>query len=457
MDKLKSLFSFWATGPDAPRIEDQEQVDRSYRKIRRGLVVFLTLGYGTYYVCRLALSVIKKPLIDNGIFTAEELGQIGSALFFGYAAGKITNGFLSDHTNTRRFMVTGLMVSAICNIVMGFSTALTVFTVMWALNGWFQSFGAASSVVTLSRWFSNSERGVYYGIWSSSHSIGEGLTYIGTAFVVAAFGWRAGFIGAGAFGLAFCILLAIFIKDRPQTLGLPAVADWRNDHIASTRAEGASSKQSPKEVLAVQLGIFKHPAVWVLGLASASMYVTRYAVDSWGILYLQESRGLDLKSAGTLLGINTLAGIGGSIAYGFISDKLFNARRPPVNLIFALIEISALIVIYFVPNISYPVLAVAYAVYGFTLAGLLAVLGGLFAVDVVSKKATGAVLGFIGIFSYMGAGIQEQVSGWLIGRASHMVDGSMVYDFTIPRLFWVGMAVVSMLLAVSLWNAKAED
>ena len=329
MDKLKSLFSFWATGPDAPRIEDQEQVDRSYRKIRRGLVVFLTLGYGTYYVCRLALSVIKKPLIDNGIFTAEELGQIGSALFFGYAAGKITNGFLSDHTNTRRFMVTGLMVSAICNIVMGFSTALRVFTIMWALNGWFQSFGAASSVVTLSRWFSNSERGVYYGIWSSSHSIGEGLTYIGTAFVVAAFGWRAGFIGAGAFGLAFCILLAIFIKDRPQTLGLPAVADWRNDHIASTRAEGASSKQSPKEVLAVQLGMFKHPAVWVLGLASASMYVTRYAVDSWGILYLQESRGLDLKSAGTLLGINTLAGIGGSIAYGFISDKLFNA--PPAG------------------------------------------------------------------------------------------------------------------------------
>ncbi len=457
MEKLKSLFRFWATGPDAPPIEDQDQVDQSYKKIRRQLIVFLTLGYGTYYVCRLALSVIKKPLIDNGIFSAEDLGQIGAALFFGYAAGKITNGFLSDHTNTRRFMITGLLVSAICNIIMGFSTALTVFIVMWGLNGWFQSFGAASSVVTLSRWFSNSERGVYYGIWSSSHSIGEGLTFIGTAFVVEYFGWRAGFYGAGLIALVFCIFLAIFIKDRPQTLGLPAVADWRNDHIAATRAEGAAAKQSPKEVVAIQLGIFKHPSVWVLGLASASMYVTRYAVNDWGMLYLQEYRGMDMTEAGALLGINTIAGIGGCIAYGFISDKLFNARRPPVNLIFALFEIAALIVIYYVPNTSYTVLAIAFAVYGFTLSGLLAVIGGLFAVDVVSKKATGAVLGFIGIFSYMGAALQSLASGWLVGRASHMVDGTMVYDFTVPRLFWVGMAVVSMLLAATLWNVKAED
>jgi len=166
---------------------------------------------------------------------------------------------------------------------------------------------------------------------------------------------------------------------------------------------------------------------------------------------------MDMTEAAGLLGINTIAGIGGCIAYGFISDKLFNARRPPVNLIFALLEIVALVVIYYVPNTSYAVLAIAFAVYGFTLSGLLAVIGGLFAVDVVSKKATGAVVGVMGIVSYIGAGLQEQVSGWLIGRGSHMVDGVMVYDFTIPHLFWVGMAVVSMLLAASLWKVKAEE
>lgn len=453
MNKLKSLFYFWATGPDRAPITDQAQVDRSYTKIRRQLIIFLTFGYGVYYVCRLALSVIKKPLIDNGIFTPEELGQIGAALFYGYAAGKLTNGFLSDHTNTRRFMVTGLLLSALCNIAMGFSTALTAFIIMWALNGWFQSFGAASSIVTLSRWFSNSERGVYYGIWSSSHSIGEGITFIGTAVVVEYFGWRAGFVGAGIFALLVAVLLSVFLKDRPQTLGLPTVAEWKD----GKKVEEDSSKPLQKDILSHQLAVFKYPAVWVLALASASMYITRYAVNNWGILYLQEFRGIDMTEAAGLLGINTIAGIGGCIAYGFISDKLFNARRPPVNLIFALLEIVALVVIYYIPNTSYAVLAVAFAVYGFTLSGLLAVIGGLFAVDVVSKKATGAVIGVMGIVSYIGAGLQEQVSGWLIGRGSHMVDGAMVYDFTIPRLFWVGMAVVSMVLAASLWKVRATE
>ena len=31
--------------------------------------------------------------------------------------------------------------------------------------------------------------------------------------------------------------------------------------------------------------------MWVLGLASACMYVSRYAINSWGMLYLQENRG----------------------------------------------------------------------------------------------------------------------------------------------------------------------
>ena len=39
-----------------------------------------TIGYGTYYVCRLSLNVIKKPIVDNGVFSETELGIIGSVL-----------------------------------------------------------------------------------------------------------------------------------------------------------------------------------------------------------------------------------------------------------------------------------------------------------------------------------------------------------------------------------------
>src|SRR3546814_5700088 len=105
-----------------------------------------------------------------------------------------------------------------------------------------------------------------------------------------------------------------------------------------------------KSVLALQLSILKIPAIWILCLASATTYVTRYAINSWGILYLQEARGFSLPAAGTLLMTSTLAGIAGAIAFGFVSDKLFNARRPPVNLLFGLMELAGLGLLFFGPQ-----------------------------------------------------------------------------------------------------------
>ena len=50
-----------------------------------------TFGYGMYYVCRLSLNVVKKPIVDEGIFSETELGIIGSVLFFTYANFLIMN------------------------------------------------------------------------------------------------------------------------------------------------------------------------------------------------------------------------------------------------------------------------------------------------------------------------------------------------------------------------------
>ena len=117
--------------------------------------------------------MVKKPLIDAGIFTATDLGTIGSALFYTYAFGKLFNGFLSDHTNPKRFLALGFLLSALANMMMGFSTTVLVATIAWGLNGWFQSFGAPTSVVAMTAWFSNSERGRTYGVWSMAHSLGK--------------------------------------------------------------------------------------------------------------------------------------------------------------------------------------------------------------------------------------------------------------------------------------------
>jgi OPA family sugar phosphate sensor protein UhpC-like MFS transporter len=111
-DAPRSWFlRVFAAGKDKPLLDDPAQIDHLYRRYRFSIMTATTLGYGLSYTCRLGLSVVKKPLIDGGIFTADELGLIGSAIFWGYAVGKLCNGFLADHANMRAFLAAGVLVS----------------------------------------------------------------------------------------------------------------------------------------------------------------------------------------------------------------------------------------------------------------------------------------------------------------------------------------------------------
>ena len=445
----KILNFFKADEYQAPLV-DQNQIVSQYSKYRKEVLASIIVLYGVGYTCRLALSIVKKPLIDNGIFSIRDLGLVGSAYFYGYALGKFFNGFLADYTNIKRFFTFGLIASGLINISMGLNQSLILWVIFWFINGWVQGIGAPSCAIALTNWFSPKERGRYYGIWSTAHSIGEGLTFIGTAALVDYFSWRSGFIVPGILLIIVTAIGYRFLQDSPKSLGLPSIGSWKKE------TDLTPISKNFKEVLNNQLKIVKYPSIWILGLASSTMYVTRYAINSWGILYLQEIRGYSLVEAGSIIGLNTFTGIIGCVAYGFISDKYFNARRPPVTLMFGIVEIASLFLIFFGPD-STVVLTMAFLIYGFTLSGLLAVLGGLFAIDIAPKNISGAAMGFIGLFSYIGAGLQEKISSVLIKTSTENDTSALLYNFDGAIIFWVFASIVSFILSLALWNKKTED
>ena len=422
-------------------------IDAQYRRHRVRVMLAITLGYGFIYTCRLGLSIVKKPLIDGGVFTVDELGMIGSALFYGYAFGKFFNGFMADHFRPRLFFSLSILISAIINLMMGWSTLVWVSVVLWALNGWFQGMAAPAAVVTVTNWFSLGERGRRYGVWNASHSIGEGLTFYVIAAIVASYGWQYGFIAPGILCIAVAAWVYTFLQNAPQTIGLPEIHDWKGEQ---------REKKSALSTWQTQCQVFGIRAMWIVAISSGLMYVTRYAINSWGVLYLQEIRGYTLLEAGFFLSVNTMAGIVGSIAFGYISDRVFDARRPPANLIFAIVEVIALLVIFYGP-MNYFVLIAAFALYGAALSGLMASLGGLFGVDISPRGSAGAAMGFVGVFSYLAAATQENVSATLITSGITLTDGVRSYDFDLAINFWVGSSILSMLLAATLWNTKVRD
>ena len=444
---IKNFLTFFAPLPTLPVIKDQAEVYKKYKKYKWSVFISATAGYALFYVCRLSISVIKKPLVDENIFTTEQLGTIGSALFFSYAVGKLVNGFFSDHTNINRFIAFGLLATSLCNLAMGFFSNFLVFILVWGLNGWFQSLGAAPCVVGLTRWFNAKERGTYYGIWSTSHNIGKAITFSLLPFLISIGGWQWGFWGAGIAGILGAIIVKLMLFDSPESKGLPPVA-------VQVRAEESELSHEDQSVKASQKSILKNPYIWLLALSSAFMYISRYAIESWGIFYAQAQKGYSNIEAGEIIGMTAITGIIGTAISGLISDKYFKGSRNIPALTAGLLNIISIAIFLFYPEASFWTDALAMLIHGFAIGILITFLGGLMAVDLAPKKAAGAAMGLIGIASYIGAGIQELISGFLIGDTKIIVDNVITYDFSVARYFWLSAAMVSVLIALPLWKAQ---
>ncbi len=524
------LLDFFKTGPDLPLLADKEGIRRLYERKRRTVFLGLIFGYSFFYVCRLTISVAKKPIIDSGVLDAEQLGTIGSAFFLVYAFGKLTNGFLADRSNIGRFMSTGLLVSAALLVIFGFTHAFWLFVLLWGVSGWFQAMGSAPSGASISQWFSNRERGTRYAIWSSAHPLGEGLSMVITATVISYFGWRWGFWMAGSVSIVVALILYWMLADRPRAYGLPTVADYKDDHPAET-------VRHDDDVNRAQFEVLKNPYIWILGLSCTTVYIARYGINSWGPMYLQESKDYTLITAGLVLGWAKTFELTGAITSGFVSDFFFRARRNVTTLLYGLILIAGLVVLYMSPsthiadmdlsskevfkqgpvndslrqlfqqkqielparttvdfhegkkdennvwlvkNDRWYLFWTGYAVeqtpsrlkitakyrlstlagvalFCFGLGGTLVFVGGLIAIDICSKRASGAAMGMIGMFSYLGASLQDWVSGKLIHAGAITVDGHPIHDFNNAFLFWMGAAVASVVFACLLWNVKAKD
>lgn len=446
---LNNIFKFYKVGELRKALKETDFIDKLYKKKRISVFLSITIGYGFFYVGRLALSVAKKPMLDSEIIDAKGLGMVGSAMLLIYAFGKFGNGFLADRCNMKRFIPTGLLASALINLLFGINSFFYFFIILWAFNGWFQAMGSAPCIVSLSQWFSNKERGTYYGIWYASHNIGEGITFIFTAVIVSAYGWRFGFFSSSLMCLIAGIMMYLFMSDRPETYGLPNVADYKKDH-AKIQESGLSIREA-------QFEVFKNPAIWILGICSACMYISRYAVNNWAVLFLQEAKHYSLVQAGSIVSAASIAGIFGSISCGFISDRFFKAKRNMPNFLFSIIVISSMLLFYFSQE-GHPFIdTIAMALFGFGISATVAFLGGLIAVDISSKKATGAAMGMIGVFSYFGASLQDAVSGYLINSSKVVINGETTYNFNIAIFFWIGASIVATLLALTVWNAEIKD
>jgi OPA family sugar phosphate sensor protein UhpC-like MFS transporter len=162
-------------------------------------------------------------------------------------------------------------------------------------------------------------------------------------------------------------------------------------------------------------------------------------------------KGYSLAEAATVIGINPVFGIIGTVVSGWLSDVLFKGDRRYPAFVAGLLEALALaLFLYGGPAKWVNILSMI--LFGVAIGVLISFLGGLMAIDLVPRKASGAALGIVGIASYAAAGLQNIVTGLLMDSGT-----AGEHNFTYVSIFWLGAAIISFLLPLLNWKLKVQQ
>ncbi len=446
------LYSFYRISKPSNEKVPEDKIESEYKSLRNKTFWGVTIAYSLYYVSRMTISVVKQPIIDEGILTAGQLGVVGSAFLFIYALGKFSNGFIADYCNIRRFMATGLLVSSAINLILGALGLISgvavfifpIFAILWGINGWVQSMGSPPGVISLSRWFPKSRRGTFYSIFSSTPFIGKSLSMLLIGFIVGALGWQFGFIIAAIAGVIGAVIVLLIVSDTPESKGLPSVQVLSGEVL---------KKEDTLPTTILQKQVLRHPGIWVIALSSAFIYITRYAVDGWGVLFLQKAKDFSLENATQIIAFSAVFGVLGTVLAGWLSDTVFKGDRLKPALLAGILTSFALGMFLFTKG-SYMMNILYVSLYSLAIGVLYCIVAGLMAVDIVPRKATGAALGIVGISSYVAAGIQDIASGYLIQGYTTIAPETteVIYDFTPVAVFWIIASLIAFILPALNWE-----
>ncbi|GLO60508.1 sn-glycerol-3-phosphate transporter [Vibrio sp. MACH09] len=382
------------------------QIDSSYTRLRWQLFMGIFFGYAGYYLVRKNFSLAMPFLIEQG-FTRGQLGVALSAVSIAYGLSKFLMGSVSDRSNPRYFLSFGLLMSAAVMFCFGFmpwaTGSVTAMFVLLFLNGWFQGMGWPACGRTMVHWWSRKERGGLVSVWNVAHNIGGGL--IGPMFILGLWlfndDWHTAFYVPAFFATLVAIFIWFTLRDTPQSCGLPAIEEYKNDY-PDNYSESNEIEMTAKEIFFKY--VFNNKLLWSIAIANAFVYMIRYGVLDWAPTYLSEAKDFSVDKSSWAYFLYEWAGIPGTLLCGWISDKWFKGRRAPAGILFMVLVTIAVLVYWFNPAGNPGIDMAALVAIGFLIYGPVMLIG-LYALELAPKKAAGTAAGLTGLFGYLGGAV----------------------------------------------------
>jgi OPA family glycerol-3-phosphate transporter-like MFS transporter len=399
----------------------------------------LGLTYATFYMGRYNVHVANDTIRGEFGFTKEQFGWILSAGFWTYALSVIFNGPLADRIGGRKAILLGAAGTLCINLLVGLlflngwqTKVLLGMSLLYAVSSYFQSFGALSVVKVNAAWFHVRERGIFGGIFGIMISSGYWLAMGVGGWILASMDWYWVFLIPGVCIGAMALADVFLVRDAPVDAGFPALATHDATHGDTGKVDFAYLVRK----------VFTNPVIVTIAIAEFCTGWVRQGLLGWFTSFLNEEHAIaagstwhSVASAGI-----TVGGIFGGLLCGYLSDRVFDSRRPPVAFIFYLCQIASLILLGAVGQGE-----VAAVLLGFScvwIFGVHGMLSGTASMDFGGKRAAATAAGVLDGCQYLASGF----TGFAMGR---LLDefGWGVWTWSI-----VPFSLVGALLMLRIWN-----
>lgn len=447
-------------------------------KRRRFLNWFpLGLTYAFYYMGRYNLNVAGPTMMEKFDLTKGEFGMIATCGFWIYALSVLFNGPLADRIGGKKAIVIGAFGAAVLNFIIGMmffsgwtTKVLVGMCLLYAVNQYFQSFGALSVVKVNSPWFHVKERGVFGGIFGILISLGYSFAYAVGGWILAHFDWYMVFLIPSAILVIMGVIDLLWVKDTPAQAGFENF----NTGDASSEDKDKDKPLPMKELLSKMFhnkvivtlmvsefctGFIRQGLLlwfpsylkdmyeiaqgkweWLIPIISFPVRIFMPETGDWSAMTVSPDFAVGII-AFILANIITIGGILGGIVCGWLSDKVFDSRRPPVAGIFYLMQIAGVLMLVLTKNPLF-----AYFSVGFTcmfIFGVHGMLTGTASMDFGGTRGASTVAGLLDGVQYFASGF----AGFGLGLVLDKVGWNA----------WLILPVFSIIgfcLMLTIWNER---
>ncbi len=260
------------------------------------------------YMDRQMLSTMKDAMqIDiEELQSATNFGRLMAVFLWIYGLMSPVSGIIADRLSRKWLIVGSLLVWSSVTYLMGLATTFDQVFWLRSLMGISEALYMPAGLALIADYHSGGSRSLAVGIHMTGLYIGQAIGGFG-ATLAAAYSWHTTFHWFGIIGIAYAVVLAVFLKDK------------KRDEAPVT---AASAKTPSMGVVASMRSLLTNVAFWVILLYFAVPSLPGWATKNWMPTLFAENLGLPMSQAGPMATITIAASsFIGVLLGGTLSDR----------------------------------------------------------------------------------------------------------------------------------------